>query len=329
VSRIVLHVGTHKTGTTTVQDTLAVNRDRLAGRGVIFPRIGPSNGHHSLVTTWIDLPERYCDPCPAREAWAELAVRHAGGEATVIVSSEEFSRARPQAVDMAEIARLVAPFRQRTVVCVLRNQLAYLQSIYLQIIRDARVAGVEAFLAEALRTDRATGVPLDYGTLYDRLLAGFAPEEIVFLSYEAAVRAPGGLVPALLDRLGLPGEGLAALAAGDSNVSAEPLAAWAANQISAPRIADAGLVALAREAIAESFGAEARTTLYTRAEVTRIVEHFAPLNAAFESRYRRIDPDFALAPLARPQGLVHRGELTVPFWIRLGQRLYARAGQRG
>ena len=72
---------------------------------------------------------------------------------------------------------------------------------------------------------------LDYGALYDRLLEGFAPEEIVFLSYEAAVRAPGGSsARSSTGSASAPPPRLVPLPAGNSNVSAEPLAAWAANR---------------------------------------------------------------------------------------------------
>ena len=57
MSRIILHVGTHKTATTTLQDTCAANRRRLAAHGVVFPEVGPTNGQHTLVTRWIPLPE--------------------------------------------------------------------------------------------------------------------------------------------------------------------------------------------------------------------------------------------------------------------------------
>jgi hypothetical protein len=322
MSEIVIHAGTHKTGTTTIQDTLALNRRKLAEHGIVFPQVGPSNGQHSLATAWIDLPERYRDSRPARDAWRALGREHGTGQATVIVSSEELSRGRP-GVDMRELAALVAPFGRRTLVCLLRGQLAYLQSIYLQVIRDVRIAPFEEYLRQALQTRHATGVMLDYGALYDRLLEGFAPEEILFLSYEAAVRAPGGVVGSLFARIGrgAAAADLQTLPAGNSNVSAEPLAAWAANQIAAPGIAGPSLVTLAREVIAETFGPEARTTLFTRAEEARVIAAFAPLNTAFEERYRRVDPGFALAPLKLPGDLVYRGQLTVPFWIRLGQRL--------
>jgi hypothetical protein len=323
MARIILHVGTHKTATTTVQNTLAANRARLAERGIIYSKIGPGNAHHTLATHWIDLPKNYCNPTPAADLWQDVA-RHAKGDATVVLSSEEFSRGWPKAVNFAELGSMLAAFETRTLVCTLRNQLAYLQSIYLQVTRDSPGMAFEGFLNAALRNNHATGVFLDYGALYDHLLTGFAPEEIVFVSYEAARRREGGILQALFDRLGLPAVDLVPLSAGDSNVSPEPLAAWAANQLAAPHPPSAGLNALGRETFAEVFGAEARSTLYSRPEAARVAAHFAPLNAAFEARARRMDPDFALAPLELAPNLVYRGQLAPPFWIRLGRRVHAR-----
>jgi SAM-dependent methyltransferase len=317
MARLVLHIGTHKTATTTVQDTLAANRALLARQGIVYPRIGRAAGHHTLATHWIELPEVYYEPRPALELWREMAERHAGTDATVILSSEELSRWLPQAVDFAELRALVDGFAEKTVVCTLRNQLAYLQSIYLQITRESPGPRLETFLNQALKNRHATGVFLDYGALHAHLLKGFAAEEIVFLSYEAARRHPDGILGALFARLGMPPVELVPLP-GDSNVSPEPLAAWAASQVALPQAASPRLRARAREALVETFGA-ARTTLYTRPEAARVAAHFAPLNAAFEARYRRTDPDFALAPLALSPDLVYRGQLTPAFWSRLGQ----------
>jgi hypothetical protein len=328
MSRIILHVGTHKTATTTLQDRLARNRRLLAERGIVFPAVGRSSGQHALVTPWIPLPERYRDSRPGREIWRSLIERHAPGADTLLLSSEEFSRVWPRAVDMRELGAMLSGFGRRTVICTLRNQLAYIQSLYLQVTKGGgQVAEFSQYLNRSLATNRAIGIALDYGALYDRLLTGFAPDEIVFVSYEAAARDPRGILGHILDRLGLPvaAAELAPLPAGDSNVSPEPLAAWAAGQIAAPRTAGRDLVALARDALAETFGAAAKSTLYSRPEAARVAAHFAPLNAAFEARYRAIDPDFALAPLALAPDLVYRGQLAPPFWIRFGQKLVARA----
>jgi hypothetical protein len=322
VARIVLHIGAHKTATTTVQNTLAANSRLLAKHRILYPRIHPGNAHHALATSWIDLPERYCNPAPPADLWREV-IRHADDEVTVILSSEEFSRGRPKAVNFAELRSILDAFSERLVVCTLRNQLAYLQSIYLQVARDLPQLDFEAFLGGALRDRYATGVFLDYGALYDHVLAGFAPEEIRFLSYEAACRHEGGILGALLAEIGFPSADLVPLAA-DSNVSPEPLVAWAANQITRPQAPGGALTASAQAAFAETFGKAARSTLYSRAEAGRIATYFMPLNAAFEARYRKIDPDFALAPLTLAPNLVYRGQLTTPFWSRFCKRIYAR-----
>ena len=313
MARIILHIGTHKTATTTLQETLAANRGRLAEHGLIYPKLGRFSGHHTLATHWVKLPQVYYGPVPAAERWRQIVDAHAGTAATVLVSSEEFSRWQPQGVDFAELAAILAPFEERTVVCTLRNQVAYLQSIFLEVTRD-HMAAFEPFLAGALRNHHATGVFLDYGALYDHLLTGFAPEEIAFLSFEQAVRQKGGIIGALLARAGLPLLDLAPI--DDANVSPEPLAAWAASQIDPAR--PAALVAQARQALADTFG-NIPTTLYTRPEVTRVAAHFAPLNAAFEARYRAHDPGFALAPLALSPNLVYRGQIPAAFWYRFGR----------
>ena len=309
MARVILHIGTHKTATTTVQETLAANRGRLARGGIVYPRVGSYPGHHVLATHWVGLPIRTGFMSPLRR-WRRIVARYAGTDATVLLSSEEFSRWQPQAVDFAELAEILAPFEERLVVCSLRNQVGYLQSIFLQISRRFP-ARLDGFLDGAFRRGDATGVFLDYGALYDHVLRGFPPEEIVFLSYEAAMRGPGSIVGALLTKAGAPPDLVPSRH--DANVSPEPLAVWAASQVAAP--APEPLVARAGEALRSTYGA-VRTSLYTRSEVAQVAAHFAPSNRAFEDRYRAVDPGFALAPLGLADDLVYREDVGATFWER-------------
>ena len=115
MSGFVLHIGTHKTGTTALQRTLGAARLPLRTHGIVYPRLHLREpGHHMLVGPWID---RYHDRRATIGLWRGLAKSHAGGKATLVLSSEEFSRARPQSVDFTELAGLVAGFGRRTVVC--------------------------------------------------------------------------------------------------------------------------------------------------------------------------------------------------------------------
>lgn len=326
MSTLVIHAGTHKTATTLIQETLGHNRARLAAQGLVYPATGRAAGHHLLVSQWLGHLKAYRDDRAPAEHWRELIARHAGGGATVLLSSEEFSRKAPKPVDMAALAGYGAAFGTRRIVFVLRNQLGYIQSLYLEMQRQFRMPGVAEYVKQCLRTGHASGMFLDYAALYDHALAAFPAGEIRLLSYEALAAAGPDITTALLDALGLrpPGLALEALPRDRANVSPEPLAAWAANRVSAPAIAGAGLVQLATEAFADEFGADARSTLFTPAEAAAIAEHFEPMNRALETRTRAVDPGFALAPLGLRDGLVHRGQLGAGFWLRIARRLHAR-----
>lgn len=323
MARAVLHVGTHKTATTTLQDTFFANRARLARHGVIYPVLGATRGHHGLASRWIRMPAPYGLDDPAA-AWAGLARAHAGSDATVFLSSEEFSRARPARVDMAELRDALSGFEEVAVICTLRNQAGYIQSVYQQISKDRAPPPFERFLAQAMESRLADGLWLNYGALHAHLLTGFAPEEITYLSYEAAVAAPGGILGRFLELLGVPmapGD-LEPYGIGASNVSPEPLAQLAANVVAAPGRADPGLVALAGAALARILAPGQRSTLYTRAEARQVARRFAPANRAFEAELRARQPEFALAPLDLAGERLWRGELTPAFWASLARALH-------
>ena len=114
MSEIIIHIGTHKTGTTTIQDTLFHNRKLLKARGVVYPRIGLIAPHHNLVTRWIDLPLQFRARRSALANWESLARAWAGGDETLLLSSEEFSRMQP-AVDFRELRGLVDAFDRRRI----------------------------------------------------------------------------------------------------------------------------------------------------------------------------------------------------------------------
>lgn len=293
MSRVILHIGLHKTGTTFLQDSLAANRAALARHGVIYPEIGRANGHHALVTRWQPLPEHLCADTPAIDLWRGLA-RLADGRNTVILSSEEFSRG-DRRVDLAEIRALLAAFDRVEVVCFLRHQLPLLQSIQLQITRARALPAFPALLAGARRSGQATGVFLDFGALHDWLSGAFAPDRIRFVDYARARRAPGGLLGALLEICGATGA-LPDTMPPKANVSPDPLAFWLARQRCPEGPVPDRLLAEARAALDRRFGAGRRSTLYTRAEYRTLVAHFAPINAAFQARIETFQPGFTLSP---------------------------------
>ena len=49
MDRIILHIGTEKTGTTSIQHALAHDRDALAARGFLFPQLFGSENHMEIA----------------------------------------------------------------------------------------------------------------------------------------------------------------------------------------------------------------------------------------------------------------------------------------
>ena len=313
MSEIILHIGTHKTGTTTIQDTLFHNRRFLKARGVVYPRIGLIAPHHNLVTRWIDLPLQFRARRSALANWQSLARGWAEGDGTVLLSSEEFSRMQPTAVDFRELRTLVGGFDRKRVAVVFRNQLGFIQSIYVQVTKSQSFVDFDYFVSQCVRSRYATGLALDYNLLLDHVLAGFEPGEVVLIPYEASV-AGEGLVTTFCRKLGLPvtGAELAPLPAGNSNVSPTPLALWLANKAAAPRLASRALIAMAEGLVVAALGPGARTTLFTRGQAGRIRRTFLTANRRFQGRCRAIDPDFAMAPLRLHEDTFYRDDIDAP-----------------
>jgi hypothetical protein len=129
--RYVLHIGTNKTGTSTLQVYLGTQRDELGKQGILYPRIGKFEyAHHELaeaIKQGGDFARFGIDPA----ALGEAAVP--AGVTTVLLSSENFHTIR----DIAGVAAMFPP-EQTTVVLYLREQISYLASWYQQDVQAAR-----------------------------------------------------------------------------------------------------------------------------------------------------------------------------------------------
>jgi len=327
MSEIVIHIGTHKTATTTLQDLLFENRMALSSQGLVYPSIGRSSGHHTLTTHWIDLPDHYHDERSARAHWQILAETYGPSEQTVLISSEELSRGRPKHVDFSELSRFTEAFDHRRIVCVLRNQMEFVQSVYLEIAKQVVTIPFDTFFTRTIANRFSAGCHIDFTLLYEQLLRGFAPDEIVFLSYATLIRNSKGFVPSFLAALGLDqaAESLARSSPPEfrSNVSPDPLALLAATMAAQSEPPSPRLVAAAETALKEHFAGTpkegGRTTLYTRQQVAELEALFGPLNQAFLDRIGQ--PELCLTFPAWDENTIYRDDLPTWFWADLAQRL--------
>lgn len=329
MSRIILHIGTHKTATTTLQDTFHINRAYLESQGVIYPHVPPSTGHHILAADWIDpvLPPEFGFVMPEggpAKMWRDISDAHANSDRTVFISAEAFSRGAPKRVDMKAFRSYVEKFDRIELVCVLRNQLSYLQSIYMQLVKSWVTPPFPRIFHGSLASGMISGVWLDFEALYNHILTGFPPEEIRFLDYDELRTHPHGVIGGMLGLVpGAPGaDVLRQVPNGRSNVSPEPLAGWVACKIAAPGRATQSLMDMATSVLREEFGESCRTTVYTKAEMERLIAHFNPRNEALSRRLSEFQPNVHIPLSKMPEDLIDRSQINDSFWVQMARKLH-------
>jgi len=323
MARIVLHIGTHGTDATDLQTHLATHAQAFARRGVIYPHFdGTTGGHHGLMAQWNPDLAAHRLPQGTLPALTLLAKRHAGRDVTVVLSSEEFARARaPVRVDFRVLRQALSGFDRIEVLCVLREQWRFVQSVVLEVMKT-RVPAKPAHLVEGvLRQDMVAGLWTDYGLLYDHLLTAFAPEEITFLDYETARTCAGGVTRAVLARLGVDAGGMD-LAPG-SDRPAAPLAAQAAQIIAAPHRAPPWLIDAAAGALGVQFGEEAATCIWSRHEMRTLRDYARTRNAVLARRRATVDPGFAISETDPTLRMICRDDLGSEFWLRVNRWAFA------
>lgn len=124
MAKLVLHIGTHKTAATGVQNSLWANHAILSRHDVIYQALGQHTGHHGVLTDWIRLPPVFALPKCGIGTLHALAAEYVDRDVTLILSSEEFSRLESKVgcVDMAALRAIFDKFYEIKVICCLRFQ---------------------------------------------------------------------------------------------------------------------------------------------------------------------------------------------------------------
>ncbi|MCB1537020.1 MAG: hypothetical protein KDJ44_20495 [Rhodoblastus sp.] len=158
MKKLILHIGRHKTGTTSVQRFLAANADVLAARGVCYPMSGRGSDHPESNAADVDAHHRLAQiftmgntrDAEAIERLRQSFLTETHAFDTVIVSSEVFQ-------NVERFHELRKFFEGFYIVAVgyLREYASYVASAYAQEIKtSARCEDVVAF-------ERTFGLRLD------------------------------------------------------------------------------------------------------------------------------------------------------------------------
>ena len=181
MARLVLHIGGHKTGTTYIQSVFHKNRRLMKQHGVVYPAIGTPKAHHVLSATWITAKATQGIASKvggADVAWDRFLTKSKNQKGTIFLSSENFSRAHPQKVDMSELADRLSVFEDVKIIFTAREQAGLAQSAWLQVAKSKKVLSLDEAFSSILETGRWRGLWYDYNLLYDHVLSGFKPSQI-------------------------------------------------------------------------------------------------------------------------------------------------------
>jgi hypothetical protein len=174
VTRFVVHIGPHKTGTTYIQETLAALRGTLEERGISIPSVwdaAPGSPSHMQIACAI----RRGDVAAVQAQMRDIL---AGRPEVVVISCEALSRFDPGQV--LELRRLLGAAPAQVVYYV-RRPPERLPSLWQETVKHGHAMTLPDFIAGELRQHDAFA-GWDTAVL-DRFSAVFGPEAVKVVSY--------------------------------------------------------------------------------------------------------------------------------------------------
>ncbi len=185
---LILHIGTSKTGSTSIQKVLARQRRALRAQGVFYPRSPGGERHELLAVAACTDPRRFkpanrplwhgMDPQARLDRFAaEFAEEMAaipGDVHRIIISAEQFSMLLLDRQGVQNLHDMLAPYADRfTVVAYLRRPDQHFASLFSEMIRwgDAR-------RPDLLGMHVSRAHDYDYAALLDRWAAVFGAGQV-------------------------------------------------------------------------------------------------------------------------------------------------------
>lgn len=205
-----LHIGCHKTGTTSIQHTLAENTEALAARGLTYFYRNRRTGENRAprLHSWLrPVDEESLVPRGMGVAEPErLAQELAGCGGDVVVSSENFSFLFEEERIAELYAPLAAVFDDIRVICYLRRQDRHVVSHHQEGAKPFRKPEYDLFgySPRAIPPwDPAHDLYLDYHRRLSRWAGVFGKESLALSVFDRALLRDGDVVSDFLHILGV------------------------------------------------------------------------------------------------------------------------------
>ena len=133
---LILHIGWHRTASTSIQQALCESRDRLLQQGVLYPLTGLHVGaHHSIGWSVTDQPIKDWGHLHDFQDLIDQLAEEIRSTACdiVVISTESLRLIVNQTTDApgrAKLKKLLTLFSQVKVLCCVRHQVPQLESSY-------------------------------------------------------------------------------------------------------------------------------------------------------------------------------------------------------
>ena len=211
--KVVLHIGTEKTGTTALQKFLSANKSLLAKSG-----IAPVHGKG--IANCVDLAAcclEYSDKGLISEQgvrdkdefehyrasvtahYQKVLGRLPRGARVVVLSSEHFHSRLKTVEDIARLRSLLEPFAERFAIsCYVRPQVELVSSLYSTYLRGGGTANLKLFSRQYLQPDNHY---CNYSAMLRKWAAVFDDAEIRVKEFDKKKLREGNIIVDFLDQL--------------------------------------------------------------------------------------------------------------------------------
>lgn len=186
-----LHIGTHKTGTTSLQIFLTANEQCLERNGIFIPRSGryvPESGHYNLF--WeLAGDERFNS---ALGSWSDTVSEICSRNPPVVcLSCEDFIHLRRMPDALCRIRQELNSIGYEVrIVVYLRPQADCIESVYVELVKHGldvafRKYFGEIFLSDPNAVPKWWTYPFDYGEILDPFAKVFGADCMTVRPYRA------------------------------------------------------------------------------------------------------------------------------------------------
>jgi hypothetical protein len=173
LDHLIVHIGGHKTGSSSIQLTLLSNRKALGDAGVLYPDVGMVQQGHHLVCEWLGAPNHHVDNLARLESLS-------GEQSTVVLSSENFSKLDGRAI--AALKRAV-PARRVTIACYVRSPITTIPGWWQELVKHGSSQTLIEFYCDCITRPLQHHI-MDPAGMLDAWAEVFGADSVVPFIYE-------------------------------------------------------------------------------------------------------------------------------------------------